>query len=107
MVIDMKHSFRFVCAAILGFSTAGFVSGCGEHDERPETTKKAVVFDEVPETLRDAAKKAIAGVEFNEAWQNIDKEGKLHSYEIRGRKADDGKIREVRVSTSGEILEME
>jgi hypothetical protein len=107
MVIDMKHGFRFVCAVILVFSTAGFVSGCGEHDLPPDMTKKAVAFDEVPETLRDAAKKAIAGVEFNEAWQNVDKEGKLHSYEIRGRKADDGKIREVRVSTTGDILEME
>ena len=46
-------------------------------------------------------------VEFKEAWQNLDSQGKLHSYEIRGRQASDGKIREVRVSPTGEILESE
>jgi hypothetical protein len=33
--------------------------------------------------------------------------GKLHSYEIRGKNAADGKTREVRVSPTGEVLEME
>jgi hypothetical protein len=31
----------------------------------------------------------------------------LHSYEIRGKRASDGKIREVRVGTDGKILEKE
>ena len=57
--------------------------------------------------VRDAAKKAIPRVKFNEAWKNLDRKGALHSYEIRGKNAADGKIREVRVSLSGEILESE
>ena len=73
----------------------------------PGLTKKAVAIDKVPDGLRPAAKKAIPKVDFKEAWQNLDRQGKLHSYEIRGRQASDGKIREVRVSTSGEILESE
>jgi hypothetical protein len=83
------------------------VPGCGDHDAPPETTKQAVKFDEVPDNVRAAATKAIPGVKLNEAWKNIDRGGKLHSYEIRGKNPADGKTREVRVSQSGEILEME
>jgi hypothetical protein len=84
------------------------VHGCGgDHDELPEVTKQAVKFDDVPENVRAAASKAIPGVKLNEAWKNLEKGGKLHSYEIRGKNASDGKTREVRVSVTGEILEME
>ena len=81
--------------------------GCGEHDLPTGITKKAVKYDEVPDNVRAAAKKAIPGVDFKEAWQNLESEGKLHSYEIRGKNATDGKIREVRVSLTGEVLEQE
>ncbi len=81
--------------------------GCGDHDEPPEITKQAVKFDEVPENVRKAASKAIPGVKLNEAWKNLEQGGKLHSYEIRGKNAADGKTREVRVSPTGEVLEME
>jgi hypothetical protein len=70
-------------------------------------SKKAIDVNEVPDTLRAAAKKAVSNVQFNEAWQNLDPQGKLHSYEIRGKQSSDGKIREVRVSPAGEILESE
>ncbi len=53
-----------------------------------------------------AAKAKVPGVKFEEAWKNVDREGKLHSYEIRGKNAK-GKIREARVAPSGEILELE
>jgi hypothetical protein len=81
--------------------------GCGDHDAPPAMTKQAVKFDEVPENVRTAATKAIPGVNLNEAWKNLERGGKLHSYEIRGKNAIDGKMREVRVSLTGEILEME
>ncbi len=81
--------------------------GCGEHDLPSGITKQAVKIDDVPETVRGAANKAIPGVDLNEAWKNLDKEGKLHSFEIRGKNKSDGKIREVRVSLTGEILESE
>jgi hypothetical protein len=83
------------------------LAGCGEHDQPPGTFKKAVPFEDVPEGVRTAAKKAIPGVDFKEAWQNLQEGGKLHSYEIRGKNPADGKTREVRVSPAGEILEME
>jgi hypothetical protein len=97
---------RFLTAVALAVAVFCF-HGCGDHDLPPGITKSAVKFDEVPETVRAAAKKAIPGVDFKEAWKNLGSEGKLHSYEIRGKNADDGKIREVRVSLTGEILEME
>jgi hypothetical protein len=72
------------------------------------STKQAVAFNDVPETVRAAARKALpAGVQLNEAWKNLEAGGKVHSYEIRGKSAKDGKIREVRVSLTGQILEME
>jgi hypothetical protein len=83
------------------------LGGCGEHDEPPGLTKQAVAFDEVPGPVRDAARKAVPGVKLDEAWKNLDRERKLHSYEIRGKNPADGKIREVRVSLTGEILETE
>jgi hypothetical protein len=96
----------FVRGAVLFGAVAGFV-GCGEHDEPPGMTKQAVKFEEVPENVRAAASQAIPAVKFNEAWKNLDREGKLHSYEIRGKNPADGRIREARVSESGKILEME
>ena len=90
-----------VVAAIFGFQ------GCGDHDAPPDTTKQAVKFDDVPENVRTAASKAIPGVKLDEAWKNLADGGKLHSYEIRGKNAANGKTREVRVSPEGEILEME
>jgi hypothetical protein len=92
----------------VAFAAAVFCfAGCGEHDLPPGITKVAVKFDEVPENVRAAATKAIPGIDFKEAWQNVGSEGKLHSYEIRGKNAKDGKIREVRVSLTGEVLEQE
>ena len=62
---------------------------------------------DLPGDVHAAAKKALPQIAFEDAWKNLDREGKLHSYEIRGRAAADGKIREVRVSPAGAILEME
>jgi hypothetical protein len=97
---------RILNVAVLIAVSIG-LPGCGEHDEPPGMTKQAVKFDDVPENVRAAATKAIPGVTLNEAWKNLERGGKLHSYEIRGKNAADGKTREVRVSTTGEILEME
>jgi len=97
---------RLLLALATSLLLAG-LGGCGDHDLPPGLTKKAVSIDNVPGTVRAAAKKAIPGVEFKEAWQNLDGKGELHSYEIRGRQSSDGKIREVRVSSTGEILESE
>jgi hypothetical protein len=97
---------RLFKATIVIFLVVGS-QGCGEHDEPPEMTKQAVKFDEVPEAVRSSASKALPDVKLNEAWKNLGRGGKLHSYEIRGKNPTDGKTREVRVSLTGEILEME
>src|SRR5260370_13998216 len=81
--------------------------GCGEHDEPPGTTKKAIALDKVPKAVNGAAARTLPGVKIGEAWENIDREGKLQSYEIRGRVPSSGKIREVRVDPSGKVLEVE
>jgi len=99
---------RFLSSLIVGLAPIVLViGGCDDGDLPPGISKKAVSFDEVPEALRAAARKTIPGVVFKEAWQNLDGQGKLHSYEIRGKQASNGKIREVRVSPTGEILESE
>lgn len=101
-----RHLLAPILAAAMA-AAASVLAGCGDADLPAGMTKKAVAFDQVPEALRAAAKKEIPNVDFKEAWQNLDTQGKLHSYEIRGQQASNGKIREVRVSPSGEILEKE
>ena len=82
------------------------LAGCGERDDLPGFGRRTIKVEEVPAPAMDAAKKALPQITFNEAWKNIDPKGQLHSYEIRGTAAN-GKIREVRVSPTGEVLEME
>jgi hypothetical protein len=83
------------------------VPGCGERDEPPGLTKKAVAVAELPAPVSQAAARTLRGVKIDEAWENRDPQGKLHSYEVRGRSPSNGKIREVRVSTTGQVLEEE
>ena len=91
-------------AATLGLAV--LAAGCGG-DELPNSLKQGVALEEVPPPVMAAAKKTLPGVTFIDAWKNIGRDtGKLHSYEIRG-KAANGKTREVRVSTTGAILETE
>ena len=98
---------RLLAALGLSVGLVG-LGGCGDRDELPPgLTKQAVTIGDVPDAVRQAAKKAVPGVDLNEAWKNLDGQGKLHSYEIRGRNRSTGKIREVRVSLTGEIHEME
>jgi hypothetical protein len=81
--------------------------GCGERDEPPGMTKKAIALEKIPKAVNSAAAKTLRGVKIGEAWENIDREGKLRSYEIRGKVPSTGKIREVRVDPSGKVLEVE
>src|SRR5438309_1909830 len=99
---------RFRIAPALALAAAAGLGGCGDRDEPPGMTKQAVAFEDVPAPIREAARKALpAGVKLNEAWKNLDRRGTLRSYEIRGRDVADGKVREVRVSLTGQIEEME
>src|SRR2546430_2133237 len=95
-------------ALLVAFAGSSVVfCGCDNDAAPPGGYKRSIEFAKLPPSVLSAAQKAISGVTFNEAWENLDKEGKLHSYEIRGKAQSNGKTREVRVSPSGEILEQE
>jgi hypothetical protein len=74
--------------------------GCGEEEERPER----VAFDQVPAEVKAAAAKALPSVKFDTA-QKIKVDGQ-EVYEVRGKEKE-GKIREVEVSASGQVLKTE
>ncbi len=108
-VINENKCMRRTFLAVAGrfaFGLAVFaVTGC-EDEGPPPAARRKIALADLPEKIRNAATKALPGIEFEEAWENLDKERKLQSYEIKGR-ASNGKIREARVSLTGEILEME
>ena len=80
--------------------------GCGEPAEERKLGRRTMTLEEVPKEVMEAAEKRLPGVEFDDVWKNVDRDGNLHSYEIRGRAAN-GRTREARVSPTGEILEVE
>jgi hypothetical protein len=105
MIFDLygwsRWSFPYLVSCLLA------LPGCGEEAPPPGTVRGVIPLEELPSNILDAAKKALPGVRLSDAWKNIERETKsLQSYEIRGRSAN-GKVREVRVSLEGKILEME
>ena len=76
------------------------VWGCGEQVER----LAPVPLDQLPPGSMDAATQALPDVKFDRARKA--KFNGLDAYEIIG-KDKRGKIREVEVSTSGQLLEIE
>src|SRR5262245_15147708 len=87
-------------------AAALLTAGCGEHEEPPPFGRHPIKLDAVPAPVIGAARKALPEISFEEAWENPDRNGKVVSYEVRGR-ARNGKIREVRVGTDGKVLETE
>lgn len=78
----------------------GLVFGCDAKIEAPEDVR----VDQVPADVMKIAKKELPGVSFEQAWK-----GRLKgetTYEIRGR-TDDGKTRELKISESGKVIEVE
>ena len=59
-----------------------------------------VPIDEVPETVMKSAAEKLPDVKFDTAWKEGD------DYEVRG-KTKDGKVRDVRVSPDGKVLEVD
>ena len=96
---------RLSLLAIVGPAMILLSLGC-DNPQPNRLGRRTVQVSDLPEQVIGAAKGSLPDVEFNDAWKNVDKDGTVHSYEVRGRNKN-GKIREVRVSTSGEILEME
>ena len=82
------------------------LAGCSDSDSTDRLGRRSMSLADVPASVRAAAEKQLPDVTFADAWKNVERDGKLHSYEIRG-KNNNGKTREVRVSPSGDILEVE
>jgi hypothetical protein len=101
MIIKTRHAW--ITGATVLFA---LVAGCGEHENEDEFARRTITVKEVPANVIESAGKQLPGVDFTEAWKNVEADGALHSYEIRGRNAA-GKIREVRVAADGKILEIE
>lgn len=102
MIIEMRrHVFARAAVAL-----ALVVAGCGEREAEEQFARRTIAVKDVPAAVMEGASKELPGVDFAEAWKNVEADGALHSYEIRGRNKD-GKIREVRVAADGKILEIE
>ena len=84
--------------AITGLSVV--LIGC----DKPIEDSTPIDVDKVPAKVMEVAKKELPGVEFEKAWTG--KSGGETAYEVRGRN-DRGKTREVRISASGKVLEIE
>ncbi|HEV3166489.1 MAG TPA: hypothetical protein VGZ22_20865 [Isosphaeraceae bacterium] len=74
--------------------------GCGETRERGQNLR----ISQLPPKALEAAQKRLPEVSFNSAW--MEKEGGQATYEIRGM-SKSGKIRDVKVTASGEVLEVD
>jgi hypothetical protein len=85
---------------ILSVAFLAAIIGCGEQAEREER----VALEQIPAEAMAAATKALPNIKFERA-QKIKKDGK-EVYEIRG-KDKRGKISEVEVTASGEVVEIE
>lgn len=74
--------------------------GCGEAARRDEPAK----ISDVPEDILKVAQEKLPNIKFDQAWKTKFKG--QDAYELRGKNSR-GKVREVEVSTSGEVLEVE
>lgn len=79
---------------------AVLLCGCGGTTEHA-TDETVVPMDQVPEAAMKAARAELPGVQFDTAWQLEN-----GAYEIRGKTAE-GKIRDLQVTASGEVLEID
>lgn len=76
-------------------------SGCGQAPPRRDVP---VNLSDVPEEILKVAQEKLPDIKFDQAWK-IKFKGQ-DAYELRG-KNDRGKVREVEVSASGKVLEVE
>lgn len=77
------------------------ISGCSE---RTRLAEDAVPLAEVPGPAIAAAQKELPRVKFDAAWKEL--EGAEVAYELRGKNPQ-GKIRDVKVTSDGRVLEVD
>jgi len=88
--------------AVATWTLAATVLGCGEPSERDQV----IPLKQVPAEAMRAARKQLPDVIFETAWKVKDAAGQEDAYEIRGKTAR-GRIRDVKVTPSGKVLEVD
>lgn len=73
--------------------------GCSKAEKKVDET--VVSLTDIPEPAMQAAKAKLPGVTFDTAWKT-----ESGAYEIRG-KTKEGKIRDLQVTATGEVLEVD
>ena len=89
------------CVLSAGFLILSSLAGCGEGAPDGD---EVVPIESIPANLMEIAKKELPGITFNEAFK-MKVDGK-EAFEIRG-KDKRGKVREIELTTTGEIIEIE
>lgn len=77
-------------------------SGCGESLENVEM----VPVEKLPEPVIKTANEKLPGIKFDTAWKEPEKKNGEDVYEVRG-KASNGKTRDIKVTGSGTVLEVD
>ena len=90
----------WISAAALALSITP--SGCDNPE--PIAVEETIEVSEVPEVAMAAARRELPGVEFDVVY--LGEEAGSPTYELRGQTAE-GKVREVKVSAEGKVLETE
>ncbi|HEV7226298.1 MAG TPA: hypothetical protein VGN42_26560 [Pirellulales bacterium] len=65
-----------------------------------------VPIGEVPAPVLESAKKKLPDVKFDTAWKEHEKEDGEEVFEVRG-KTKGGKTRDIKVTASGKVLEVD
>jgi hypothetical protein len=81
-------------------SVIALALGCSEKIPVPEQ----VPIAQVPPPVLDVAKKQLPGYDFDRAWKT--KADGEDAYEVRGQN-DQGKVRDVKVTVSGKVVEID
>jgi hypothetical protein len=87
------------CLSVLSLLVA-LTAGCHGRLESDES----VPIEKVPAPVMKAAREALPDVTFSSAWK--ESAGGEDAYEVRGQNAR-GRIRDVKVSASGKVLELD
>jgi hypothetical protein len=86
---------------ILCLLLAIVLSGCGQGQGTGEPQSQAIPIDRVPPELVKIAQEKLPGIKFDHAHRKPNGD-----WEIRG-KGPNGKVREVELTSSGELVEIE
>jgi len=88
---------RLLAAALMGLFCCGAAgpAGAGEED---------VPLDQVPEVVKDAARKAVKGIKLTEA-EKVTRGSRILYYEVEGTAG--GKNYEIKVTPAGKVLKVE